>query len=769
MKIFFRSFFLKFISRPETARLIFVLILVGYSIYFFRNWIFHFDASLAGDLGGDGSLTAWQIYWPYMKIKSLWKAESFPGFFDGNIFFGFKNLYPVSDMQFGWMPLVAILQLFTRNPILVINILHLLSLALLVVALYIFYRSYFRSELFSFSALGIFFLHPYTFDMMQHLQMNYCFALVFSTHFFRRWIFDLNRKHIFYALLFFIWLITVSVHLALFTLIGWALILFEGYLCKRLAFPKIGKYLKLNLLHWIFILLLIAISAGLIHSYVETGKLYHLGRLKVEPIYGSLRLNNFGGDFLQFNYNPENFSHEKNLWLHPILIFSFFWGFLRRSRHLKDSPISLVMIHSFSISVLFWIVFSGGDNPSEIQKLFRMTSFLALLVYFLRSGYLWLRDSQSKKSHSTRRRSLVFLVAASGISLLISFGPLVDLYGIHIKYITPYNLLYEFAPGFDRIRAVSRISILFRIFFSAVAAYGFWNIILLIQKSSIGLQKKNSFYKIFIYFIGGIFYLFVLYCQNPKDWTPDTIAPYVSRLEKISTEIKKGKPVLYLTSGQNSERLDALSAFASIRNEKLLINGYTGIRIDQFVMLKNLVYDYLSGRNEVSESEALSVLAIAKVGEIIPVFTDEEIFLEKEKFSLYRKKILDLATHFSQNATAIPHPCEDDGLGGEWRLKKETSIRHAVAAGFSPKGKFCTNKYGLLNDIKISLKWYTKIQNETNKPIFENSFYITSPLYYHPNAAELLYFFDHPGKRGEYEVRFISDEKLLHKEVLQIK
>ncbi len=56
------------------------------TIFFLKDWLWNFSNTILGSEKGDGSLTIWIAYWPYLKLKSLVNEESLEAYLNSNIF-----------------------------------------------------------------------------------------------------------------------------------------------------------------------------------------------------------------------------------------------------------------------------------------------------------------------------------------------------------------------------------------------------------------------------------------------------------------------------------------------------------------------------------------------------------------------------------------------------------------------------------------------------------------------------------------------------------
>lgn len=730
-----------------------------------RGWFGQFGSALAGDAGGDGSLTAWQLLWPSVRLEGPlavdWQTPA-PAYLDGNVFAGLQGggAYAFSDMMPGWLPVVSMLRLLTANPVLIVNLVHLFSLWLLPLAVYHLARSFRARPAEALAAGSIAVFTAYQFDMLLHLQLQFLFAPVFALSFQLRGLRENPRP--FYLAgwwLALAWTLWVSPHLFLFGAVAAFLLL---PIAGRRPFAAWKSAFRMSVRKpglWAAALLAGALVIAGAWPYRSTGASYGFERLKTEAYYGGARLEDFsraGGP------------HEKNLRNHPLALFLFLLAlFRRRSRGRGGFPRTLLT--AAVVALLFWTA-TERARAGPLAILAADALLLWLLVVLVRYAYRVWRALGERIAGSAGGGGAP---AGKGVAFaplwlacffwLAAFGPLPVFHNVELPLVNPYNLLYEFVPGFDRIRASVRIVCLFWIFFGPGAARGLR--LLWIALAAAARRQWNSSAARVLAGIGVCLPVVLIYWDAlPADWSPKKNFAARTELRALHRRFVHSRPrepvLIVAPRAANPESTEAASLFFSLDTGLRLVGGLTGVRVEPYVVLRSAVAAFLKKEDGWTGEQIDALLAAAGVG---------SLFAKSEPGPAGAYRELPFPVSFDRGnrpgagpAAQVPVPACSHALGGRWRLSREMYRRQALLVGHRPAGAFCVGTYGLYRDRFLTLQWEGPVR-------FRSELRFSTPFYYHPAAPETLYAAAAPGRRGSYTVTLSENSQELFRQAVTVK
>jgi hypothetical protein len=621
------------------------------TMFFLRDWLWNFSNTILGSEKGDGSLTIWIAYWPYVKLKSLLNGESLEAYLNSNIFYGFEGGYSFSDMMPALLPMVAILDSTFHSPIITINVIQLSFIILLPYGNYLLCREFGYDPYVSFVSGLVCSFTGFHIQQYLHLQLQFVFFIPIGMVYCIRYIKKPSSYELSIVGAILVFLAGSSIHIFIYFIFSIFLFiiisLFYSYKFKKYDDTRILIQKSITIKNIFILILTFLLILTLIYPYYHNMVLYHFKRLKVESIaysYSPLDLKSFG-------FHPL---------LYILLGMSIFFVF--RFHTLIDSE-------RFKIKAIYLV---------------------CTLVYLLSLG--------AKKYY-------------------------------------PYNLLFDYFPGFSGIRDSSRIIYLFWIPYGLVIGFILTN-----------FHKYFRNQKLFYLLLSTIFITDLLLLNDR--------APILDRFqipeEMIAVHrdysLGKYKEPLLLVSDRpfitSYVDIDATSQYLSIFHKKNLVGGYSGQYTHSLFMLRSAISKYLSGDLNWKKEEIESVISSSPSGSIALYDVPNE----------WKTKLSEINSIEKTN----PKPCPKY-LRGSWRNLPQISPNYGLILGYTPSLDFCINTYNVILDSKISLKWIKESTIE-----YEDTIYVSTPFYHHPSAPEILYNTEGFRKKGEYIVEIYQENQHLY-------
>lgn len=321
------------------------------------------------------------------------------------------------------------------------------------------------------------------------------------------------------------------------------------------------------------------------------------------------------------------------------------------------------------------------------------------------------------------------------MKMILFIITLIYLFSLGARKYYPYNLLFDYFPGFSGIRDSSRIFFLFWFPFGAGVAFVLKNCTKYISPI---LNERL--------FLFAIFTIELVFMRNRSPQIQKIQIP--EEVIQIHQDYSKGvyKDPLLIVSNRNFLTsyidIDAYSQYLSVFHQKNLVGGYSGQYPYSPFMLRFAISSYLSGDSQWKKQEIETIIASSPVGSIALYDVPET----------WRKKLSSLNdTQKNQS-----NPC-GKLLKGSWRNLPKISPNYGLILGYTPNQEFCINPYNKILDREVSLKW---IKNE--KVVYTDTLYIHSPFYHHPSAPELLYNTEGFRDRGEYTLQLFQEGEMLY-------
>jgi|GEM_PF-4356950 len=325
--------------------------------------------------------------------------------------------------------------------------------------------------------------------------------------------------------------------------------------------------------------------------------------------------------------------------------------------------------------------------------------------------------------------------------ILVLILCLISILALGARPYYPYTIFYNVVPGFDRIRDVSRILILFWLVFPILFARSI---------EFYGLQMRIRFRLCFyalLFFINS----YILYLNRSPlyNYFPESI-----RFESLVNQLKNKQlyPPLLLIGEDFSmighHKIDARMQYAIAKENFKLLGGYSGVNFPNLFLLRYAVNEVLRGESNWNKEQVYTLLKESGTNSLVRLTEKgEEVLNWKIWKSLDEKTIPDCPKKWS----------------GVWRNIQKISQNYGLILGFSPKGKFCIGSYGKLLDQRLQLNWL-----QENRVVYSDTLFISTPFYYHPSAPEILTGVDGFRKKGKYKLQLLDKSQILFESTVSV-
>ena len=355
------------------------------TIFFLRDWLWNFSNTILGSDKGDGSLTIWIAYWPYLKLKSLVNGENLEAYLNSNIFYGFDGGYSFSDMMPSLLPMVAILDSIFHSPIITINVIQLSFIVLLPFGNYLLCREFGYNPYVSFISGLVCSFTEFHIQQYLHFQLQFVFlipiGMVYSIRYFKKP--SSYELSIICCILVFLAGSSIHIFIYFIFLVFLLLLLSLIYMYKFKMYDdaKILIHKSISIKNIFILLFTFLLISTLIYPYYHNMMLYHFKRLKVETLvfsYPPFDLNSFG-------FNPLLY-----IFLSLSILVAFRFHTLPDSERFKIKAIYFVCIlvyllslgakkyYPYTLLFDYFPGFSGIRDSSRIIYLFWVTYGLVI-------------------------------------------------------------------------------------------------------------------------------------------------------------------------------------------------------------------------------------------------------------------------------------------------------------------------------------------------------------------------------------------------------
>lgn len=343
----------------------------------------------------------WLVYQGIGKLGAL----NFLNFGMTSAFFPAKNSYFYSDLYLPQAMMGLPLSTYIYNPILVFNIIFLLTFILNYFSLYLFWSIWFKKAGQRFLASVVFIFSPFFQLQLEHFQMLSYWPLFFSLYFlFKEKSFNLFRSVLsgVFLIIQFLTSVYLSVYLVFIMLLKTVL---EWFNTRKIQIIK----------SFLVTILVFLVGAGFfIFSYIE-----------IKNTYKTVRDYN---DYVDFSADISDYIFTSKI----------------------DSLASRLDI------IKKW-------NSFDKHSVGEFASFTGLALFLSGLFYLIKINIKNKKIYlglSFKFNDLFFILLLF-FGLVFSFGPELNFNGYHSGIPTFYGLLIRYVPFLEVVRSLSRWSFLF--------------------------------------------------------------------------------------------------------------------------------------------------------------------------------------------------------------------------------------------------------------------------------------------------------------------
>lgn len=379
--------------------ILFALIFFGV----FRSLMLNLSTNLIS--WGDGPYVIWVLFQNIQKIVTL----NFQNFFNTNAFYPHPLTLLFSDILLPQSLIALPFTFFVGNPILIFNILFVITFFLNYASSFLFWKKIFKKNPTAF--LGALFtaFSPFTFQQIGHFQMISFWPFFFSFWFILKSEEEKGVQNSICAGVFLALQFLASVYLSVFLLCT----IFIFYVSRWILTQKKQESLR-NF--FVIILCFVLIDGIFIKGYMDMKKIYHVKRSINEYILYSAHLSDYvfttGGQSLLYSSGP-----------------MIKWNLLDK--------------HSI------------GERATFPGFLFSTLAFFGIFIFQKK------KKSIEAKINLNSERLFFFMLLVIG--LLNSLGPRLSFNGSYAHIPTPYAFFLKYIPLFESIRALARWSFLFYI------------------------------------------------------------------------------------------------------------------------------------------------------------------------------------------------------------------------------------------------------------------------------------------------------------------
>lgn len=352
---------------------------------------------------GDPAFVVWQINQTVKKIKTL----NFFNFFETNAFYPNKLTLLFADIFLPQALIATPISFFTNNPVLVFNIVFIITFILNYISSFLFWRQIFKKDTVGFLGALFTVFSPFFHLQLGHFQMISFWPFFFSLYFIYKNKEEKKVKNLILAGIFLSLQFLTSVYLSIF--LAFSIFLFyaiDFIFSKR----KINALKDLIIIFTVFFIL----DGIFIKGYLDVKKLYNIKRDIHEYILYSAHLS----DYL--------FTTPINSLIHKSKIINRWNKF---DKHVIGEKVAFPGFTLFILS---------------------LAGFLAIKT---KKGGIFISAQISKEN--------LFFLALIIFGFWFSLGPRLNFNGNYAEIPTGYNLLLKYIAPLESIRALDRWSFLF--------------------------------------------------------------------------------------------------------------------------------------------------------------------------------------------------------------------------------------------------------------------------------------------------------------------
>lgn len=514
-----------------------------------------FQMSEAVKEPGDSLFNTWTVYW---VIHALLTDPL--NVFNANNFYPYRYTFAYSEHMIGVGLIALPVYFFTKNPLLIHNLMLLLSFVLCGWGGYLLGHYLTKDRIAGIVSGIIFAFCPFRFAQSGHLQVLTSQWIPLSLLFLHKYI-DIKPKrliHIFLFGFFFFLQSLSSGHNGLYLTLTVCLFL--------LYFRK-----EAGLLPWLMVILISILLIPFYYPYMHLSREFGFSR----PLY----------EFELYSPHPSSYlAVPSGNWIYGKIFSRFggpeavmfpgvmalmlgFWRKIPGVRvRLKISVINIFIL--LDIILIILLIKTGGIDLGrsifgvklKVTDFTRPVNILVILI-ILKIGIK--RIINLFRSLASNKGPVQFYWILAILMFLFSFGPEIRTVDKEIMW-GPYSLLYNFFPGFKGLRVSGRIYTVFIMSLGILAGFG--------VKRLRPHLRKFSFLTLFIPVIVLAEYInipFNLGCRIGTD--PAPVYKKLNELKKDAVVIELPMPDWY---SQFSHEIEYL--YWSVFHWRRLVNGYSG-------------------------------------------------------------------------------------------------------------------------------------------------------------------------------------------------
>ncbi len=553
---------------------------------------FHLSDHLPSDLG-DPLYNVWIMEWDVHGLKN-----GFRDFWNSNIFYPHQGTVTYADYLPALAFLGAPLAALSHNLILTYNILFIFSYILCAFSVYLLMLHVSRNQAAAVIAGFIFAFCPFRTAHISHLELLYAGWIALCFLFLHRFFDDPSYRNLAGIGVFYILqALSCAYYGVYFSLFIGLFILYFAY--KKGFFNRKDFWVKMAILGFgCFIILL-----PFFYQYIRVHEQMLFTRDVLEAEHYSAQIQHFlrvpswntvWGGLLGGLPSPEWQRYPGAV----AIFLAIFW--LVRRRHSRREEMNKEgtrlffwwdIVTGFYLLFLLQVATGGGFTlhwgDVKILSAHRLMNPLIILGISL-SLRIWLafrRKSCPRPDIRTTILSQRFFLFTFLLAWLLAMGPAITLFDK--KILTgPYSLLHDWVPGFQGLRAPSRMSMMMMM---ALALMGGWAIKTFIER------PKTRWIKIGIPLLAGIL-IGVDYASVP---IPLARVPGVPQVPEIYSHIRtlSSDTVLIelpMPQAPGDRSREALPMYYSIFHRKRLVNGYSGYHPPAYIIISESMEDFPS-------------------------------------------------------------------------------------------------------------------------------------------------------------------------------
>jgi hypothetical protein len=558
------------------ALAIFSILAVAMTWPLARHLTDHLPSDIPSDFG-DPLYAVWIMDWDIHALES-----GFKDFWNGNIFFPHQGTVLYMDYYFALALLAFPLAALFHNIIFSYNILFILSFVLCALGIYLLVYYLTRVRAAAVVAGIVIAFCPFRMAHIGHIELLYFAWIPFCFLFLHRFFDNPSYGNLAGVGIFFILQALSCAYYGVFlSLFVGLFVLYFGY--KKGFFKQMNFWIKMSLLAFSSFIILLPFFYPFLRVHKQmmfTRELQEVVLYSAQPqdFLSVPPWNTVWGGLLRSQPSCE---WQRYPGVIVLLLGACWLVSRRRSRReeLRREKTRLFfwwdILMGVYLLLLLHVAWSGGFTIQwgkvKILSFHKLVNPLIILAISLslRIGLaIRRRKSSSQLEISTASLSQRFFLFTFFLAWLLAMGPSIRLLGK--KIITgPYLLLYKWIPGFQSLRAPSRLSVMMMI---ALAMMTGWAVAALMEK------PRKLWHKKAIPLLAGILIL-IDYASIPL---PLGTSPRLKKIPEIYGYVKAlpaGSSLIELPMPPNpvaDRGREALLMYYSTFHRKKIVNGYSG-------------------------------------------------------------------------------------------------------------------------------------------------------------------------------------------------